>query len=240
MDSVFKNEFNLRTSDFDCYRRLTPAAILDLFQEVAGHHAENLGVGFDALIEKNMLWVIVRVKFEILSHPEMHSTVTVKTWPLPPSRIGFQREYLIEDMSGKTLVKGTSDWVIIHSEERKFLSPGNLYPEGFEFCNNRCFEEKTAKIKDFDTVDDGLCIMPQFCDLDMNGHVNNIRYASFVLNAVTPDKGDKIKVFQTDYHREVMRDTPLTIYQKQDDNELVSKGINPDGELMFRTKIIYE
>lgn len=240
MDRIFKKEINLRTSDFDCYCHLTPSAILDLFQEVAGHHAETLGLGFDALNEKNLLWVIVKVKFEVFSHPLMHSTVTLKTWPLPPTRIGFQREYLIEDADGNTLIKGTSDWVVIDSVERKFVPSGNIYPEGFDFCTDRCFDEKTSKIKDFDAQSEGTTIMPQFSDLDMNGHVNNIRYANFVLNTINPDKNEIIKTFQTDYIHEVLSDVPLIIYYNRDGNEVISKGINSDGEHMFRTKITFE
>lgn len=239
MSSVFKKDFNLRTSDFDCFRRLTPSAILDLFQEVAGHHAEELNVGFDLLEQKKLLWVIIKAKYEVISHPEMHSTVTVKTWPLPPSRIGFQREYLIEDMNGNTLIKGTSDWVLMHSEERRLVPTGDIYPENYVFCTDKNFEERTAKIKNFEALNEGIRITPTFCDLDLNGHVNNIKYASYVLNNIGLTENDVIKTFQTDYHREIKRDNDFSLHILREGNTLTAKGEDENGERMFLTRITF-
>lgn len=52
-ENVFK--ITLRNSDFDFYGKIKPSSVLDIFQEAATRHAEILGVGFSASIEKNML-----------------------------------------------------------------------------------------------------------------------------------------------------------------------------------------
>lgn len=237
MNSVFERKFNLRASDFDCYVRMTPSAILDLFQEVAGAHAEELGIGFHPLIEKKMLWVIVRAKYTVIKQPEIHTSVTVKTWPLPPTRLGFRREYLIEDLDGNTLIKGTSDWVLMHSEERKLIPCGDIYPKGYIFCGDKNFEEKTARLRDFEADSGTFTVIPAFCDLDMNGHVNNTKYANFVLNSLNLNRNEVIETFQTDYHHEVKRDTALNIHIKRDGKEILAKGTDTGGENMFFSKI---
>lgn len=240
MNSTFEREYYLRTADFDCFGRFNPAAVLDLFQDVAGLHANELGCGYDDFIKEHMIWVLVRVKFEIIASPVMFQRVRVRTWPLAPSRAGFQREYLITDESGSELVKGSSDWVIMHSEKRRLMPAKDVYPikEGFE--EKRLFEEKLSKLHDFE--DDGIShiFTPGFSDIDINGHVNNTKYTNFVLDAISPEKEDKIKTLQIDYRHEVLSGTELTIRSSREDNILLAKGLNSDGEVMFVCRLEFE
>ena len=57
MSTSFEKEFYLRTSDFDCRLELQPAAVLDLFQDVAGEHARYLGIGRESMLEKSLILV---------------------------------------------------------------------------------------------------------------------------------------------------------------------------------------
>ena len=232
MKNIYVKSFNLRTSDFDTYRRISPASVLDLFQTVAGEHALMLGCGFESLFARKLLWVLVRTKYQVISQPETYQTVVVKTWPLAPSRVGFQREYLIEDEKGNLLIKGSSDWAIIHSEQRKIVSAADVYPE-MEHLTEKCFDERLKKLPDFEAKGEGYPICPAFSQLDMNSHVNNTKYASFALDAISPDEGDKIKAFQIDYRREVKRGEQLFVYTKRDENGIMAKGVNNAGEVMF-------
>lgn len=235
MNKIYSQEFPLRTSDFDCRGQIKPSAVLDLFQEVAGTHANELGVGFDDLLKKELLWVLVKVKFKIENDIKEHQKVTVKTWPLPAGRVTLQREYLIEDQNGNTLVKGTSEWVTVHSEKRRILPPNNVYPLE-EYCEDRMFEEKLVKVSDFTESKASLEVNPQFCDLDRNGHVNNIRYADYVLNALKPSE-QKIRQFQIDFHREIMSGMSVSVFLSEDENGLLAKGLNESGEKMFSCAI---
>ncbi len=225
----------LRASDFDCNRQIKPSAILDLFQEAAGAHAKELGIGFEDIIEKGLLWVITKEKFEVLQRPEMHSEVVVHTWPSEPSRITFEREYLIESVEGEPLVKGTSEWVIVSAEKRKIVPVKDLYPLE-SFVTDKMFEGKFAKVQDLETADFQGRVTPTFCDLDMNYHVNNIKYADYVLNAIDL-KGRKITFFQLDFHKEVKKDDEICLLVADGGEQILAKGLNAAGEKMFCCEI---
>ena len=128
MSNLWSKTYTLRTGDFDKFGRIQPAAVLDLFQDAAGQHGEELGVGFDVMLQRSYLWVLVRVKFRILHAPHRYQTVTVKTWPLEPNRLSYRRDYCMEDEDGRKLIVGTSEWVVMHSEKRRLLSVPDLYP----------------------------------------------------------------------------------------------------------------
>lgn len=237
MKNIYINEIELRTSDFDCYRRLLPSAILDIFQVAAGKHADELNCGSSVLAKENLLWVLVRTKYEVISNPQLFQKVVVKTWPITPSRLGFKREYLMEDLSGNPLVKGSSDWVIINGETRRMVPTANIYPADMEYIQQTMFEEKLTKISDFEAEDDGIFIRAGFSMLDINNHVNNTKYANFAVDALEPKENEVIKTFQIDYRHEVQMGDNLNVFAGRARDLALVKGINKAGDIMFACEV---
>lgn len=237
MKTQWEKEYTLRASDFDRFGHLQPAAVLDLFQDAAGQHAEELGIGFDAMLQKNQLWVVTRIKFQVVGTVKRHQTVRVRTWPLPPSRLSFRREYSIEDTNGRLLVKGSSDWVVMDSVKRRLVSAQDVYPFTEGFVTDKMFDEKLTKLHDFEAEGEPYRLCPGFSELDMNGHVNNTKYANFVLDAVSPAAEDAIDTLQIDYRKEVVAGTALQIGFVRNGKELLAKGQNGAGETMFTCHI---
>jgi len=240
MKNRWSKEYTLRASDFDKYNCILPSAVLDLFQDAAGQHAEEIGVGFADMIKRSYLWVLTRVKFKIISAPKRYQTVTVKTWPLEPNRLNYRREYCIEDENGNKLIIGSSEWVVIHSEKRRFISVPDLYNFSDGFHNEVMFEEKLSKISDFESSDVSYTINAGFCELDLNNHVNNTKYANFVFNAINPTEKELLESFQIDYRKEVVQGTQLDIYYSKNNNNILAKGQNTNGDTMFACKIEFK
>ncbi len=237
MEIVFTKEFDLRTADFDCRRQLQPSSVLDLFQAVAGEHASRIGCGFEDFLAQNKMWVVVRTKFEILKPATLFQRIIVKTWPLPPRGLSFQREYLIEAEDGTVLVKGTSDWVVMHATERKLVAAKDVYPITEGFCTETMFEGRTPKLRDFETEQPSYLITPGYSQLDMNGHVNNTKYANYVLDAVDLREHEQISEFQIDFRHEVQSGQPLEILHKREEDYIFAKGIDENQTIMFSCKI---
>lgn len=233
MQNLYSKAFDLRTSDYDRYNRLLPASILDLFQVVAGEHADVLGCGVNSLMEKGLLWMLVRTKYQVVKWPALWQHVIVKTWPLPESRAGFQREYLVESEDGELLIKGTSDWVVIHAEKRRIMPTNGVYPENFEYIKDKNFEERAARVPDFEIADDGIEVCPRYSQLDMNGHVNNTKYANYAIDALNPDQNTPLNTFQIDYRHEVYQGEKITVYANSTDGTTLIKGLSDDGSLKF-------
>ncbi len=236
MKNIWQGEYILRAGDFDKFDRIKPSSVLDLFQAAAGQHAEELGLGFDKMIQCGYLWVLVRVKFEIYESPKRYQDIIVKTWPLPPRRLNYKREYCITDEKGIVLVRGSSEWVLIDSNERRLLSVADIYPLE-SFCPVVMFQEKIVKVRDFDMTGAPYTVIAGFTELDINNHVNNTKYADYVLDALNPKKDDVLKSFQIDYRKEVFAKDKLKIYNTKEENIIYAKGLNDQGNIMFACKI---
>ncbi len=232
--------YYLRTSDFDMKSRIHPAAVLDLFQDVAGYHAIRLGCGFDDMIKKNLLWMVTRVRFSLIKMPKKNSYVKVSTWPLEPNRVLFQRDYCVNDEEGNPLIIGSSEWAAVDCEKRKLAPTAGVYPKELCYLTQRTYEGRLPRLHDFEQEGEGIDIVPSFSDIDCNGHVNNIKYALFVVNAVNPDENKVISDFQIDYHKEIQPGERVTLYHKREGNTVFAKGVNSLGDNMFLCKFDME
>lgn len=230
-------DYKIRTGDFDSRKKLQPAAILDYFQDVAGEHAIELGVGRDDILAQNLVWVVVRVRFKVLKDIPIYAKVKVRTWPLESNRVFFRREYVIENENGEECVLGSSEWVLMHLEKRRIVSVKDLFAPEDGFLTRTVFEDPAPRIRDFEAENDGLKIIPHSSQIDVNGHVNNTKYANFILDAADLSDSEIIDTFQMEYHREVKKDTPVFVYVKRIGNEILARGENEEKEKLFSARI---
>ncbi len=239
MNKLFEDIYNLRAADFDRWSRLRPASILDLFQDIAGRHANELGVGLVPMLEKNIVWVIVKLRFRMLREAHMYQRVRVRTWPLPPERIGYRREYVIADEKGEAIVEGSSEWVLMDFSSRKIVPGGNIYPLT-EYCEIKNFEGRFPRLRSFEAEGEAYSFLPPYSDFDMNGHVNNTKYANFVLDALSPEKDERISELRMEYHREVLPGESLSILTRREGDSVLARGENSAGEKMFSCHIEFQ
>ena len=80
-------------------------------------------------------------------------------------------------------------------------------------------------------------MVPGYSDIDANGHVNNARYANFVIDALNPGEDGTVRTFQMDYRHEVLPGVPLSMHTLVEDGRVLSKGVNPAGEIAFACAI---
>ncbi len=237
MNKIWQKKYNLRANDFDKFGNIFPSAVLDLFQDAAAQHAEELGAGFDAMLQKSLLWILVRMKFTITKSPSRYDEVIVKTWPIGNSKVTYRREYQILDLNGNEIIKGSSDWAIMNFDSRKLVLGENPYSLCESFCEVLMHEGKLSKIKDFECEENPYKITTAFCEIDMNNHINNTKYATFIMNALNPQESKPIKTFQIDYRKETLAGEELFIYNQREDNTILSKGLNKDSEIVFVSKM---
>lgn len=233
MPAVFETDYRLRWMDFDAEGRIQPSALLDIFQDAATLHANEIGLGRQEMTDRGVFWVITRIKYEVTKDPVHHQKIIARTWPHTPSKFSFMRDFAIRDAeTDELLVKGTSEWMLLDMETRSIVSASNVYA-GFDLLEERNFEKKPRKIKDFEAAEEAATVVPAYTDIDLNGHVNNSRYPNFAMNALNPGEAGCIHTFQIDFRHEVMPQEPLKLYTLVEDGAARVKGVREDGETAF-------
>lgn len=233
MLAILERDYFLRTSDFDCCGRLKPSSLLEIFQDVAGEHAGLLGCGYKNLAPRGLMWVVLRTKYQLFGSCAMYDTVRVKTWPCPPTRVGYRREYVISAMDGSIIAKGSSEWALVDGKTRRFVGDAKAYPEDIEHCTELCFEGRMERLRPFEDGEELLTIKPGYTCIDVNGHVNNTVYADFALDAAADRLPQGADSFQIDFRHELRAGSTVYLSVMQEDERLLICGRDEKGEASF-------
>ncbi len=185
-------QFYVHQMDCDQYDRIKPSAILGIMGDIAGLHADQIGVGFHDTFKKGLYWVILYEEFEILND-DMKPTddIIVSTWPTykDPRRLEYEREVVFTNQKNETLVVARSNWVVIDTVNRN-ISRAELNFNG-EYLDKTNYSSKAKrklnlKLGDVIRTYEHKVLKT---DLDHNRHMNNCKYLDIVLNM-----SDDIKV----------------------------------------------
>lgn len=217
----YRTEITLYNSYFDRNNRIFPKAILSIFQDVASIHAEEIGVGYETMLEKKLYWVLSRVKYDIVKMPTINQKVIVETWPHIKGRVDFDRDIKISSEDGETLIIGTSKWCVIDIVKRMLQRTDNVNYVG-EYCKDKNYEDKFNKLM----LPDGelkkkFTYVVRLSDLDHNEHMNNTNYATLVLNSVN-DK--EFNHFEINYLYECKEDDEINVSTLKSDEECYVVG----------------
>ena len=221
----FEKEYVLRPSDFNYKLATRKASILDIFQDIAGVHSNYTGCGLFDFQPKNLGWVLVSVRFKIYKPFDIYTNVKVKTWPLKPSAAKIQREYAIYNLNGELCCLGESIWTVINLETRRIVPVRDINVGIEEFSKVKNFEEKFGKVRApeqemYEFIGERKVLQS---DIDMNRHVNNIRYANFIVDTFGED-AENYTNFEIDYNKELTLGQTVQIFKASKDDKLYFKG----------------
>ena len=242
MPLEMRKTYQLRTSDFDRYERIKPSAVLDVFQDIAGLHADEIGTGKSLMQSEGVFWAVVRMKYEVLKYPPLHGAVLARTWPHDPTRLIFHRDYTMSDEAGEVLIKASSEWTLMNVRTRALARLSDHMALDGDYCSDRAFEGRVKRVPtfDFDEAPQAVhTLVPHASDVDLNGHVNNARYAAFAFDALDLGEDDVIKTFQIDFKHEVLEGQPLTLWPKRTAEGALVAGTNAAGEVAFACAVTF-
>ena len=228
MQNYLERKYHLRTSDFDMRSRILPSSVLDLFQDAAGEHAKTMGIGYYDLMLEHKCWMIIRLRYEVIKQPKMFSSVIVRTWPIESRKLEFERDYTVTDTDGNLLIKGTSAWAILDVADRE--RPRIVMARDFDLGLDEYIEDR-ALYGRFERLSpkfeaDGVPFTTKsgYTDIDTNGHVNNTKYANFILNALDLHAEKEISSFRIDFLREIMSGSEINIYSHTENDTVICRG----------------
>lgn len=162
-------------------------AVLNLIQDVGWMHAIHLKVK----VGENLAWVFTRQQLVMDEWPAWNETVQIRTWLRPPENGTFLlRDYEIL-LNGRKIGEATSTFTVMDTKTRKIaLVDWGPYSELWR--DDGALPHQPGKITLAAEVEDLAQFQVRNSDIDLNNHVNNTRYAQWILDAIPIDilKGD--------------------------------------------------
>ena len=184
MNNTYDETFTLRPRDCDLNEKWRPSAILETMQDAAGAHSLLLGCGREELIKKNIVWVLSRCELHMDRYPSVGEQVSVHTFPTPPRICFFPRYFIFTDAHGEMIGKAGSLWLLLDLTTRRMLPPGDvarLIPDNRDLSVPMNLPATVGQLQGEEFVSE---YHPVYTDLDVNGHMNNTRYADLLCNTL--------------------------------------------------------
>lgn len=221
------------------------------FLNCAGFHAGERGFGFANLNENNYTWVLSRLAIEMEDMPMQYEKFTVETWVENVYRLFTDRNFAVYDKDGKSCGYARSVWAMIDLDTRKpvdllSMNAGSIVD--YIEAEKTCPIEKPGRIK-VSTQMPERTIDIQFSDIDINGHVNSIKYIEHILNLFTLDwyNTRRIRRFEIAYVAETYYGDTLSFFKEENADGTYSVelrknvgGDMPEGEVVCRSKIKFD
>lgn len=240
-----KKDFTIKYCDSDFKDEMKLSVALALMEEVACSSADELGFGYTFVKPRGYAFMVANVCMEFLVPVALGDLVEVKTWPLPPTRVTFGREYqfLLQD---KVAINASSRWCLVDLSTGKILPSKSIDNQDYATYNTtRVIEDVNWKIPAFTKENGELCyeMMVANSEYDHNMHVNNTRYADYCLNCFTIMELSirKMKKFSITYVKQCKEGDKLFFYRKQNgDSAYLVQGFNGQGETVVQAAILFE
>lgn len=242
MKESMKRSFQITSYDLNPRGEARLTSLAYFFQEIAYNHTGRLGFGYHDLMAEQTFWVLSRMKIRILRYPLWDEEILVETWPCDLDKLFAMRDFRIFSGSGQIIGMASTAWLILKGQTRRPVRPTAelaKYSEGQE----QAYTEKLKKIdlpRGLNRLDLRRVV---YSDLDVVGHVNNVKYMEWCIDAAGNKGLDRgIGTFEINFIHESLFGDEIEIRGKTaGEEEIFFLGRRTVDELeIFRAHLVWD
>ena len=245
MDKTGKYEFMAEPFHCDFSGRLFMGHLGNHMLNAADFHSTDRGFGMQYLLTIKRSWVLSRLAIEMEEMPKMYTKFNVETWVESAMRYFTSRNFRVVDNDGKVYGYGRSIWAMIDTTTRQ---PTDIFSIDDGAINDwiekdkPCPIDKGGRVRISDQAEFIREIDTYYNDVDINGHINSVKYIEHVLDLWDLDwyREHAIKRFEIAYVAEAHAGDRLSFYKEQTGEQEYCVRICRDGDVeTCRSKVTF-
>lgn len=243
-NQVGRYDFSVEPFSEDYTGRLSWSFFGNHLLRCASLHAGSCGFGYKEMLESRHVWVLSRLVIELNSMPQTGESYSIETWVGRIYKQFTDRLFEIKSPAGNSYGYASSVWALIDIDSRQ---PMDLSA----FSENKrmvVVEERQIPIKGSSRIRVKSTTpihvrQANYSDLDINGHVNSIRYIEMILDLFPKKQFDTTipKRIEMAYSSESYFGEKLEFYL--DDNENGSYAVEirkNNGESVVKAALYFK
>ena len=243
MARFYKFKTMIDSRDVDGRGQCRASALLGYMQEAATQAAENGGFARDIIMGKyNGFWMLTRMWYHVNRPLRWNEELTVHTWHRGGKGAISYRDYDLY-VGEEWIGEGVSAWVLADADSRALIRLSGVTEmaetHGGELCKSMTLNKLRAPEK-LEHVEQRVM---RYSDTDINGHVNNTRYADFACDGVRMDCLPREKFLtemQIGYLNECRPGEVLDIMNGTlADGRVYLCGCDENGKARFETAMLF-
>lgn len=222
MDKVGKYLFMAEPFHCDFSHRLFMGHLGNHLLNAADFHSTERDFGMTYLNPIHKTWVLSRLAVEMTEMPLQYTKFYVETWVESAMKYFTNRNFRVVGEDGHVFGYGRSVWAMIDTDTRQ---PQDIMAIHDGAINNwlvtdkECPIEKSSRVKMSNRAELVRSIDTYYNDVDVNGHINSIKYIEHVLDLFDLDfyRNHCIQRFEIAYVAESHQGDKLCFFQEQTD-----------------------
>ena len=246
MNKIGKYEFLAEPFHCDFNGNLFMGHLGNHMLNAADFHSSARGFGMKYLMTIKRSWVLSRLAIEITEMPSQYSKFNVENWVENAMKFFTSRNFKVSDENGHIYGYGRSIWAMIDTETRQ---PTDIFAIDNGAINNwietdyPCPIDKGGRVKMSTDAQFVHTINTYYNDVDINGHINSIKYIEHVLDLwpISWYQEHTIRRFEIAYVAEAHAGDTLSFFREQTaENEYCVRIVRTDGTECCRAKITFK
>ena len=220
MDKIGKYEFIAEPFHCDFSGRMFLGNLGNQMLNAADFHSTDRGFGMKYLMSIKRSWVLSRLAIEMDEMPSQYERYHIETWVESAMKFFTSRNFKVTGSDGKVYGYGRSIWAMIDTETRQ---PTDIYAIDNGAINNwietemSCPIEKGGRVKVTENAGFVRSMDVNYNDIDINGHVNSVKYIEHVLDLWDVDwyREYRLKRFEIAYVAEAHQGERLDFFREK-------------------------
>ncbi|MCE5170637.1 thioesterase [Paenibacillus profundus] len=237
----WRETHDIQSDNSDYKRDCRLSTLLEWMQRAADAQIASFGVSLDELIGQGMAWMLVTVDVELQRLPRYGETIEIETWSKGAKGVQWQRDYQIYGPDRELLAEARTVWVLVDLNKRRILR-ASAFPYEIPVNAEDSVGEAPHKADiPADTVlEHAYDLKVRLSSIDMNGHLNNARFADICLDALTQKQLERgIARFHITYHQEVAPGDEMTVLRSDGDGaSYFICGTSAEGSRFFDACVV--
>lgn len=240
--NIFTKEFTISSYDLNPKGQARLTSMANFFQEVAYHHASELGLGYDDMKSRKTTWVLSRMRIHMKRYPVWKERIKLETWPSGAERLFALRDFRVMDSKGETIGMASTAWLILDIDTHRLIRPKEMMEQFKMIVHDvQMFDKSLDKI----VVPGETSLLKRhevvYSDLDIVGHVNNVRYMEWCIDATSSaDNAEmEIREFEINFNHEALFGESIRIsgYEHADGETFFAATREGDGQEIINARL---
>ena len=232
----YVEHFSVLSHDVDANNNARPSIISRLMQETANHHMRDRKPTYYDLFFRGQSFIATRIAFEVKEQLHPYDNVDVHTWTSDGKGATFMRSHeIVRD--GEVIVRSYSEWAVADRNTGKLCRTSDI-----DFSNYEKDEPLELKVPvRFHFPPETVFVncgswQVNYCDCDMNLHMNNTNYQDMIWNFVPEVEHKKLTSFSLRFMAEAPVNSIIEIERSKLDSP-IDDGCGAEESYYFRSKV---
>jgi medium-chain acyl-[acyl-carrier-protein] hydrolase len=229
----------IQAHEVDFTNRLRIDSLFMELQDTAAAHADKLKLGYSALIKHNLAWILMWARVDIINLPGFADKTKIRTWPKKKYKLYSLRDFYMLSSDDEIICRATTAWLPINLKSKRIVDTSDL-PAPIHYQEDEsAINDLPGKISELKNKEFIWNKKMKYADIDLNQHVNNIRYIELIMDSFPKAHYEKyrLKNITIYFVSESKYDDEIAVYRS---GEISSDLSIIEGDLINGSKVVFQ